>query len=364
MLLFIAAPSAHRPPNAARGGLFGSGFVAVWLLAWSFLTLAFDVIVMAMVLQTVLAWSYPVASGTITHSAVRHDAGAKGTSILAEVKYQFRVADQDYLGSRLSFFEMNLSSLSEANRVAKSWPVRRQVAVYYNPSDPHDSALDRSLDGRPLFLGVLLLPFNLVMIGGWRWSWRSYQGLRKQPMQLQGEQWIVRRSHGSPFVVGLIAAGLSSFVALFIAGLSDLYSSLIAMSILWLLLMGLTGLAYWHTWQSARSEPALLIANEATCTVSWPATNADNSDLSIAATQLRAVELTESVTTAADGETDFSFAVSVTYLADNGQLTTRPVMKTNDIREAEVLADWLDDWSGLGQRRITIDPECSSTADE
>ena len=364
MLFSAVAPSSNRTSHAPGGRVIGTGFAAAWLLLWSLCTLAANVTVIVMVAQTLLSWNYSVARGTITHSEIKHDAGVTGKSELADVKYQFRVDGQDFTGSRLSFFNMNWSSPQEAARVVQSLPIGKPVDVFYNPAEPNECGLDRSLDGRPLFLAVLLLPFNLVMIGGWRWAWRNYHGLRNLPMRLEGEQWIVRRSHGSPFVVALIIAGAIDLSVIFLLGSSDLYARIGVMSFVWLFLIGVTGLAYWHTWFSARSEPPVLIADDATRTVSWPTANAESSDLTVAAAQLRAVTLDEAITTAADGKTDLSFSVWLTFIGDDGQPTTRLVLKTNDGHEAETLADWLDDWSGLGQRQQAIDGLMPSSTTE
>ena len=357
MLFSAAVPPTNHTPIRLGGRVFGTGFATGWLLLWSFCTLAIDLILIVMVIQTLHSWSYPVTHGAITQSEVRRKAGANEKSIRAEVKYQFRVADRDFTGSTLSFFKMNWSSRQEADRVVQSLPVGQQVEVFYNPSDPNDSALSRSLDGRPLFFAALLLPFNLVMIGGLRGVWRSFHGIRNQPMQLEGDRWIVRRSHGSPLVVALIVAGAISFVSVFAVGTYDLCSNSSVMSVVWLLLISLTCLAYWNTWSSARNEPPVLITHNAARSVTWPASMADNTDLTISATQFREVKLD----VAADGETDPSYSVLVTYVADDGQATTRLVLKTSHGNDAELLADWLDDWSGLGLRRQLDDAETEAT---
>ena len=359
MLFSAAVPPVNHTPNKPRGRVLGTGFAAGWLLLWSFCTLAIDVILIVMVIETLLSWSYPVTHGAITQSEVRRNAGANGKSIRAEVKYQFRVEGRDFTGSTLSFFKMNWSSRQEADRVVQSLPVGQQVEVFYNPSEPNDSALSRSLDGRPWFLAALLLPFHLIMIGGWRGVWRSYHGIRNQPMQLEGDRWIVRRSHGSPLVVALIVAGAINLASIFLVSTYDQCASISVMAVVWLLLISLTCLAYWKTWSSARNEPPVLITQNAARSVTWPASMADNTDLTISATQFCEVKLD----VAADGETHLSYSVLVTYVADDGQTTTRLVLKTTHGNDAELLADWLDDWSGLGLRRQLDEAEAEAEAE-
>src|SRR5437867_3536388 len=138
-IFFTAARSASRPHTSAERFL-GSGFAAVWLLVWSLITLAFDGIIVVMVAQTMLAWSYPSVPGTITHSEIRREMASEGDAFHADLKYQYVVNGQDFIGERRSFFNMSWNSSRAASRIIRSLPVGQQVEVFYNPRDPHDAA--------------------------------------------------------------------------------------------------------------------------------------------------------------------------------------------------------------------------------
>ena len=344
-IFFTVARSASQPHTSAERFL-GSGFAAVWLLLWSLITLVFDGIIMVMVGQTLLAWSYPSVPGTITHSEIRREMASEGDAFHADLKYQYAVNGQDFIGERRSFFNMSWSSSRTASRIVRSLPVGQQVEVFYNPRDPHDAALNHSLDGSPLFLMLFLMPFNLVMVGGWRWTVRSFRGVRALPMRREDDRWIVRRAHGNPFVVALIVAGAISFVSVLIIGFGEWTTSIGVTSGVWLFLIGMSLLAYWHTRSTVLSEPPVLIADDAMHTVTWPARDDDGSDLTIAASRIRAVEVDETPTHDHEGDTVPDYSVQLVFTGDDGQPTKRLVLKTSNGTEAGLLADWLDEWSG------------------
>jgi hypothetical protein len=266
--------------------------------------------------------------------------------VQADVTYQFHVNGQEVTGSRLSFFDVRQGEEQDAAFVVKSLPVGKSVEVFYNSHEPTDCALSRSLAGRPLYLGLLLLPFHLVMVASWRWAVRKHRGVRDLPMRLEGDRWIVRRAHGSPIVVALIAASVLDLGEIVVLNSTNLSTNIVATSLAWLILIGLTWLAYRHTWSSARSEPPALIADNIARTLSWPTAG---SDQTVAVAQLHAVELDETVTTTANGDVNVDFAVIVKYGADDGQIMTRSVLMTTNGHEAEILVDWLEDWTGLKQ---------------
>ncbi|HLQ43225.1 MAG TPA: DUF3592 domain-containing protein, partial [Planctomycetaceae bacterium] len=315
-ILFTAARSASRPPTSAERFL-GSGFAAVWLLLWSLITLAFDGILVVMVAQTMLAWSYPSVPGTITHSEIRREIAAEGDAFHADLKYQYVVNGQDFIGERRSFFNMSWNSSRAASRIIRSMPVGQQVEVFYNPRDPHDAALNRSLDGSPLFLALFLMPFNLVMVGGWRWTVRSFRGVRDLPMRREEERWVVRRAHGNPFVVALFVAGAISFVSAFIIGFGEWTASVGVTSGVWLFLIGMSLLAYWHTRSTVLSEPPVLIADNTLRTVTWPARGDDGFELTIPAIQIRAVELDEIRTHDHEGDTVPDYSVRLAFIGND-----------------------------------------------
>ncbi len=346
MPIHLASHRLPSQPPTLTQRFWGIGFAAVWLLLWSLFTLAFDGFIVFMVARTMLAWSYPSVPGAITHSEVRRDAGLDGDTFRADLKYDFQVNGRNFTGDHHTFINTNWSSSREPTRIVRSLPVGQRVDVFYNPRDPQEAALDRTLDGMPLFLALFVTPFNLIMVGGWRWAMRKFHGLRDLPIRREGDLWVVRRAHGNPLAVTFGVAGAISLVGVFVIGFAEWSASLSVMSSVWLFLIVMSLLAYRHTRATARSEPPVLIVDAASRTVTWPAKDASQSDLTIAASQLRAVELDATPIPDHDTETIPDYSVLLTFTAADGQPSKRLVLKTTDGTEAELLSDWLNEYAG------------------
>ncbi|UBF26210.1 DUF3592 domain-containing protein [Kovacikia minuta CCNUW1] len=61
-----------------------------------------------------------------------------------EVRYEYRVSGQDYIGHRIGFFE-GLSNLREVPGITQQLAQNSQVTVYYNPQKPELSVLNPSI---------------------------------------------------------------------------------------------------------------------------------------------------------------------------------------------------------------------------
>lgn len=351
MLFSVAVQSANPPVKSSGGFTLGKGIIALWLLLWSLATIALDVAVLVAVSQTMLTWNYPVAKGTISQSELRRNAGETGDKVVTEVKYLFQVGDRKIAGSRVSFFDVVRIRPRAAEQLIKSLPVGKSVDVYFSPAEPSNCALDRSLGGRPLFLGLLLMPLNLVMVAGWRFAVRTQCGIHNSMIQPDGNRWIARRLHGSPLAVALIVAGAINLVAIILLSPSDAADNLGAMSIVWGALIGIPAIAYWKTSAAVRKDLPIFIADNDSRTLIWPLTAEDGSEQTTPAAQIRRVDIVEQSSPKPDRASDLSYLLSVTYVTDEGQITTQRVFETANDSDAEELASFLDDWTGLGQFR-------------
>jgi len=340
MLFSVAVQSANPPVKSSGGFTLGKGIIAIWLLLWSLATIALDVSVLVAVSQTMLTWNYPVAKGTISQSELRRNAGETGDKVIAEVKYLFQVGDRKITGSRVSFFDVVRIRPRAAEQLVKSLPVGKSVDVYYSPAEPSNCALDRSLGGRHLFLGLLLMPLNLVMVAGWRFAVRARRGSRNSMIQPDGNRWIARRLHGSPLAVALIVAGVITLVAIILLSPSDVADN-----------FGIPTIAYWKTSAAIRKDLPIFIADNDSRTLIWPLTAEDCSEKMTRAAQIRRVEIVEQSSPMTDRAGELSYLLSVTYVTDEGQITTQRVFETANDSDAEELANFLDDWTGLGQFR-------------
>ena len=213
----------RRKRRSKAGGCGGALFAVLFVGFWSAITLVFDVMLVISAWRQIQAESYPRVIGAITHSEVDEHHDSDGTTYSADVKYVFTVDDRQYEGDRYRYGQMG-SSDRNAHKIVASLPVGKEVPVYYNPADPADSVLKTGIEGSDLFMALFMMPFNIVMLGGWYVLGRGvYVRLLKPPA---GGAKVVHhgfRAHvyssGKPMLAAAAATLLgTSFVSIFIVG--------------------------------------------------------------------------------------------------------------------------------------------------
>ena len=327
---------ATRRPQFA-----GSGFTEVLLLLFSLGTLAVDVMVLLGATKTVFAQSYPSVPGEIIHSEVRETGSSKNHTIRGEVRYRYSVDGQEWTGDRVHFHGMSAGSRNAAQKVVDAYPKGRTVDVFYNSRDPRDAALSRSINGLPLFGALCLTPFNLIALGGLTWVLLRITGRQSLPLRREGTRWCVLPTNGQPIVVAMMLLGFASIPTLFFVLLCGWTESVSAMLMTWVLLLGSSGLAFWHTRSLVRHELPLLILDDDS--VTWPMTT-DAPEFSVARDRLRSVELEEAPQSQ---NSSSDFRIQFEFIGDDGQPVKRLVLKTHSGMEAASITDWLEDWAGL-----------------
>ena len=97
------------------------------------------------------------ASGEIT-SAEMEKRVSRGRSRTvtyhAAIVYDYSVDDTKYSGSKVAFGEYGTSNPNHARQILNRYPIGKQVQVYYNPSKPEDSVLERRLSPA-VYIGLL-----------------------------------------------------------------------------------------------------------------------------------------------------------------------------------------------------------------
>ncbi len=325
----------------------GSGFAGICLLLFSLATIMADVAVFIGAVKTGLAQWYPSVPGEITQSEVRERGGGKNHTVREDVRYRYTVDGEERTGDRVHFHGVGAGGRSAAQKIVEAYPAGRKVQVIYNSADPGDAALDRSIDGRLLFAALCLTPFNLVTIGGMWWVWTRMSGRRSVPLRRDGARWYVLPTNGQPFMVALMVLGvISTFTIFVILIFSGWGESLGAMLATWTVLLGLSGLAYWHTRSLVRREPAVLILDDDSATVTWPQ-SADVPEFSILRSQLLSVEMDDVPPSENPTTSNLDFSILLQFIGDDGQPAKRFVLKTHSGIEAASVADWLEDWAEL-----------------
>lgn len=321
----------------------GSVFFLVFLVLWTILLLFIDGCAVWLLAKNVSAMSYPSVVGEITSS---EPVDAKTTSRQA-VQFRYTVNNREYTGSRRSFVDANFSGQKSAPKLlAERFPVGRSVDVYFHPNDPSDAALDPTLSGLPFLMGLFLVPFNALMIGGWNWVARRVQRIQSVPILRDGNRWLVLTTNGQPLIVMLIVAGSLSFAATFVVVLSGSEENLFSISSIWCGLIGISISAYWHTKSLIRRERPVLILDDESLSVTWPASN-DSPAFSVPRGDLLGVELADQPLNANELGLAPDQVVRLLFKSDAEPSQHRTVLCTPSAVEAISLAEWLQRWIDL-----------------
>jgi hypothetical protein len=113
---------------------------------------------------------WPHASGVITSSEVRSGSNDQGDFHHPNVTYDYTVDGKKMSGGRIHFgMPWRSSSEDKARRKADSYPVGKEVQVYYSPESPSECVLElgtafTTLNYLFIFLMSLCTLFGLVIM--------------------------------------------------------------------------------------------------------------------------------------------------------------------------------------------------------
>jgi len=110
--------------------------------------------------------SWPTANGIVSSSDVSHTTDSDGGDTYSpEVDYQYSVDGQNYSNNTIKFGENSYSSRNKAEGIAATYPVGRQVTVYYDPNQPVKAVLEPGVSGGSyIVLGIGVLFFLIGVI--------------------------------------------------------------------------------------------------------------------------------------------------------------------------------------------------------
>ncbi len=328
--------------------MFGA-LVTLWLLAWTILVLSIDVHFMIQFGRAVRAASFPSVVGQITQSAIKQtltaDLPGERRELHLAIAYRYQPYEDTLEGHRLSFWSQTWpGGRRQMEQRLEQFLIGEQVDVYFDPNDAANSALDRRLGGGPLFVGLLLMPFNLVMVGGWVWLRRRARGLLGRLIHADGRRWVVRRAFGDPILTGVIVAEVLSLGAILLASLAQWQENVTGLLLLWGALLLVSVAAIWHARRTRYFEPARLICDGGTGKVTWFGDNSENSGQSHSVSQWRRTKLDDDVPLDTWPEPLSGYAVRLIFGTLAGGEETRTVLVTENALEAATLSEWLDDW--------------------
>ena len=335
-----------------RERFLNAGPAVLGLLLWSLMVLVPDGLLAYLTIKNLAAQWYPIVPGEITHSVEQPEGGVGRVrgSFDAEVRFRYSVNGREFTGNQLHFLNLRDVRILKAQQTLARYPVGQRVEVIYNPNDPGDSALERTLNGMPFSFALFLLPFNLLLVGGWRWVARRISGTRSLPLRRDGNLWCVLPTNGQPEIVAMMVAGVFSLGLILVVGLGRWSDNLSTMIAAWAVVLGLSGLAYWHTRTLVLREKPLLMLDDDSATVTWPP-SADTLEFSIARSRLLAIEITDDRQSGGDDVLSLAFSILLGFTGDDGQPAQRVAFQTTNSIEATAMLEWLEEWTSLPIQR-------------
>lgn len=111
--------------------------------------------------------NWPTAEGEIIASEVTRSSDSEGgDSYSPEVTYRYTVENQQHESYTIKFGENSYSSRRRAETIAETYPVGRDVTVYYDPEQPGRSVLEPGVTGGSyivLGVGVFFVVLTLII---------------------------------------------------------------------------------------------------------------------------------------------------------------------------------------------------------
>lgn len=150
--------------NAAqkKGKFFLGCFFSFFML----FGLGMSMIFLWPIVNVVQAKNWRPTPCTILESRVESHRGSKGgTTYSVEVRYEYFVDEQRYVGTRYKFMSGSSSGYDGKKEIVDRLAPGTKATCYVNRRDPADSVIERGLTG-DVFFGCIPLVFALIGAGG------------------------------------------------------------------------------------------------------------------------------------------------------------------------------------------------------
>lgn len=126
----------------------------------------------------------PVLATILTSQVAQHNqrdatTGGPVRSYSPHILYRYEVAGQVYESRRFSYLGPANRGREDVEQIVARYPKDSKQTAYYNPDNPAESVLHKSMTQIDLFSGYFWVPFILVaagvlvIVGGWRGWFRS-----------------------------------------------------------------------------------------------------------------------------------------------------------------------------------------------
>lgn len=128
----------------------------------------FDAIFLGIILFTrrkvSKASTWPSTLGTVTESRIQMRSNSDGgRTSYPLVRYAYQIMGRAYESLKV-MPGMDVGG-SGAHRVVSRYPVGAQVMVYYNPENPSEALLERSMPGHIKWFWIILAILNVFLCG-------------------------------------------------------------------------------------------------------------------------------------------------------------------------------------------------------
>src|SRR5215470_6723115 len=97
------------------------GFLLLFGIFWSAITLLFDKLIFVAAARQILSRNYPATQGTILSSEVtHHDDNDGGTTHGVSIRYSYSVGGEEYTGTKYRYASFNSSDSTWAHSVVSA----------------------------------------------------------------------------------------------------------------------------------------------------------------------------------------------------------------------------------------------------
>ncbi len=120
--------------------------------------------------------SWPETIGTVSESTIKQGSNVLGSSdedgesspvFTAEISYSYQVGGAEYASKRVAFGgSRSYSKRESAEKEAVRYPEGTRLPVYYDPKNPKEAVLDRTVKGSNMVfvMGIMFIIIGLITL--------------------------------------------------------------------------------------------------------------------------------------------------------------------------------------------------------
>jgi Protein of unknown function (DUF3592) len=326
-------------------------FLLLFACLWSTLVIGVDGFIGRNLWRQYKTRSDLAAPGQITFSRVtRHHTSKGGTTYGVDIRYQYRVNDRGFDGTRFRYNNQSSSDWAWAQQTVARYAVGTQTQVFYSPQNPQDAVLSPGVEGADLMMFLFLMPFNMVTLGFLTWTGGWLRERIFKPVAggvriiSDGPRTSVRLPEYGALVWAMVAVGALSFVSIFSLGFASRFRPSVAAT-LWVLgAVAVAGAAaYWRQWGKLHSGDDDLILDESAGTMDLPETYGRKERVTVTLSEIEKLTMETVEHRNSKGGVSYTYAPTLWLRGGTGQ----KLADWSDQLRAGAFTDWLSRRLGL-----------------